>query len=371
MHRIGPGTLGAPTDQRIASSRPRHPSRRLLQLCWRPLCGGCLAICCTGLVVVLGVQDLLDVLHHSLGRQLCVLRGQKPSAEQLHTAKLLEVVVALALKAVECLSKVSQLFLLRGDLHFEISAVTLQPAILLELCCVALGARNVPSAGWASANEPRRLHDTCSGLCRRERSDGSSLLAHVDGPARMWPQVLLLSLPLLQATSCRQRAPDASGPRWYGLALACLKGVIVAASRALPLPVALHPLQELEVVLVLRSDETVNIHVPLDMVLVEGRLQHLVIWYEFVVNLGIPVDLAHGDGVRMTGVDNLAIDSPIGALLHLGQVYLQEPIDPLQQVAPRHKECTLHHADGGGRATHATGGRHGGKHCLSCPPPLS
>eukprot|EP00449_Zooxanthella_nutricula_P064470 CAMPEP_0198566690 /NCGR_PEP_ID=MMETSP1462-20131121/103663_1 /TAXON_ID=1333877 /ORGANISM="Brandtodinium nutriculum, Strain RCC3387" /LENGTH=110 /DNA_ID=CAMNT_0044297725 /DNA_START=30 /DNA_END=358 /DNA_ORIENTATION=- len=107
---------------------------------------------------------------------------------------------------------------------------------------------------------------------------------------------------------------------------------------ALVLPVRLHELEELQVVLVLGPDQLIHVDVSLDAVLVERGLQHLVIRHELVVGPGHPVHPFHRDRVLVARVNNLAIHRAARALLHLGQVRLQQVVHPSQQLRPRHEK---------------------------------
>jgi hypothetical protein len=91
---------------------------------------------------------------------------------------------------------------------------------------------------------------------------------------------------------------------------------------------ALHPLEELKVVLVLSLYELVHIDVALDVVLLEGLLEDLVVLNIFVVVLGSPFDFCHGYSAREAGIDDLTIKSTSSALLDLSELQLKEIVRP-------------------------------------------
>ena len=91
---------------------------------------------------------------------------------------------------------------------------------------------------------------------------------------------------------------------------------------------ALHPLEELKVILVLGLHELVHIDVALDVVLLEGLLEDLVVLNIFVVVLGSPFDFCHGYSAREAGIDDLTIKSTSSALLDLSELQLKEIVRP-------------------------------------------
>mmetsp|Transcript_54473 Transcript_54473/g.153017 ORF Transcript_54473/g.153017 Transcript_54473/m.153017 type:complete len:228 (+) Transcript_54473:431-1114(+) len=184
-----------------------------------------------------------------------------------------------------------------------------------------------------------------------DRPGRQHLLGHrgAELPCRLFP--VRRPRPGVLLVACAPNTNDRRGrscPRWHGLRLARGQRVVVLATAPLPLPIALHPLQEFEVVLVLRADQLVHIDVFLDAQLVESRLQHLVVRDELVVGLRHPIHLSHGDGARLASVKDLAIDRTAGALLDLREAYLQQVVYPSDQFCAGHEEGTLHHAHGGG-----------------------
>jgi hypothetical protein len=108
---------------------------------------------------------------------------------------------------------------------------------------------------------------------------------------------------------------------------------------------ALHPLEELEVVLVLSLDELVHIDVALDVILLEGLLEDLVVLNIFVVVLGSPLDLCHGYSAREAGINDLTIKSTGSALLDLSELQLEEIVGPGQELSATHEERALHHTN--------------------------
>merc|ERR1719189_2615703 len=120
-------------------------------------------------------------------------------------------------------------------------------------------------------------------------------------------------------------------PRWNRLPLTSDERIIISHSRPFPVPVTFHPLQELQVVLILATDEIVDGDVPFDEVLVECSLQNLEVRYEFMIRLRHPVYLPHCDGVGVAGVEDLTVDSPAGTLFHLGDAHLEQRVDPCDE----------------------------------------
>jgi len=105
-------------------------------------------------------------------------------------------------------------------------------------------------------------------------------------------------------------------------ALTCRKGIVIKTSSALSLPITLDPLQELQVVLVLRPDQLIDVDISLNSIPLEGCLQNLVVRNKLVLALGHPVDLPHGDSARVASIDDLAIDGARSALLDFVDVHL-------------------------------------------------
>jgi|LauGreDrversion4_2_1035121.scaffolds.fasta_scaffold1196159_1 hypothetical protein len=58
-------------------------------------------------------------------------------------------------------------------------------------------------------------------------------------------------------------------------------------------------------------------------VLLKGSLKHLVVVRELIVNLCLPVYLAHLHCARVDSINDLAVDSASGALLDLLNVQLK------------------------------------------------
>ena len=57
-----------------------------------------------------------------------------------------------------------------------------------------------------------------------------------------------------------------------------------------------------------------------DVVPGEGLLEEFEVFDELVLTLGLPLHLGKGKRGRVDRVNNLAVDSPSGALLHLGEL---------------------------------------------------
>ena len=55
----------------------------------------------------------------------------------------------------------------------------------------------------------------------------------------------------------------------------------------------------------------------------EGSLEYFVVVGKLIVHFGLPVHLAHLHCPRIDGIDDLAVDSTRGALLHFGQIELR------------------------------------------------
>lgn len=111
------------------------------------------------------------------------------------------------------------------------------------------------------------------------------------------------------------------------------------------LEVGLKPLAELKVVQVLSLDELGNVDVALDSVLVKGLLEDLVVVDVLVLGIGVPLDPAEGEGARVEGVKDGAVDGPGGALLNLGQLELQVRVEPVEDVLLAHEVGLVHHAN--------------------------
>lgn len=84
--------------------------------------------------------------------------------------------------------------------------------------------------------------------------------------------------------------------------------------------VALQPLAELEIVLVLCLLQLGHIDVPLTPVLVKGQLKKLVVVDKLILVLGSPLDLREVERIRVDSVHYLAVDSGCCALFNLGEV---------------------------------------------------
>lgn len=99
---------------------------------------------------------------------------------------------------------------------------------------------------------------------------------------------------------------------------------IVRLSVVVLVEVALEPLTELKVVLVLRLRQLGHIYVLLDSILVERILEHFVVVHKFIIVLSGPLDLVEVEALWVDRVHDLAIYSGSGTLLDLGEVQLQE-----------------------------------------------
>jgi hypothetical protein len=104
-------------------------------------------------------------------------------------------------------------------------------------------------------------------------------------------------------------------------------------------------LKELKVVLILSLHQLIYIDIALDVIFRESLLKYLVVFYILVVVLSIPLNLAHGDSARVASVNDLAIDCSRGALLNLGQLQVEEVIDPGEELSTTHEESAIHHSD--------------------------
>jgi hypothetical protein len=91
------------------------------------------------------------------------------------------------------------------------------------------------------------------------------------------------------------------------LAFAATYG-IVGLTIVVLFEVGFEPLAELKVVLVLSLGELSNFDVSLDTVLVEGVLENLVIFDEFVLMLGIPFYLGELKGSRVETIHDSAVN---------------------------------------------------------------
>jgi len=103
---------------------------------------------------------------------------------------------------------------------------------------------------------------------------------------------------------------------------------IVRLSVVVLVEVALEPLTELKVVLVLGLAQLSDIYVLLDSILVERILEHFVVVHKFIIVLGGPLDLVEVEALWIDRVHNLAIYSGSGTLLDLGEVQLKEFVHP-------------------------------------------
>jgi len=99
---------------------------------------------------------------------------------------------------------------------------------------------------------------------------------------------------------------------------------IVRLSVVVLVEVALEPLTELKVVLVLGLRQLCNIYMLLDSILVERILEHFVVVHKFIIVLSGPLDLVEVKALWVDRVHDLAIYSGSGTLLDLGEVQLQE-----------------------------------------------
>lgn len=90
--------------------------------------------------------------------------------------------------------------------------------------------------------------------------------------------------------------------------------------------------------MVLGFYKLIHIDIALDIVLLESLLKNLVVFDVFVVMLGSPLDLGHGNSPGVNGVDDLAVDGARRALLDLGQLQVEEIVDPSEQLSATHEE---------------------------------
>mmetsp|Transcript_46766 Transcript_46766/g.138160 ORF Transcript_46766/g.138160 Transcript_46766/m.138160 type:complete len:314 (-) Transcript_46766:2-943(-) len=300
------------------------------------------------LLFILGVEDALHVRDDLRCRELrvhvCLQRG----AENLHVAELPEVVVPLALQAVERGPELLVVLLRLQHLRPELLRLPGRGAPQLRGHVHGV----VAGSPWPRRGR-RHRRGPPGGRPAAGRRRAQLLLRARRARPGVQRGVLLLA-------ASDQRAHRCPGPLRHGLPLPRLRRVVVLAAGAFPLPVALHPLQELQVVLVLAADELVHVNVLVDAVLVERRLKHLVVGDVLVLRLRHPVHLLHGDGARVAGVQDLAVDGAARALLDLGQAHLEQPVHPREEVPARNEEGALHHADCGRRLAHAPAG-HGAR----------
>jgi len=103
---------------------------------------------------------------------------------------------------------------------------------------------------------------------------------------------------------------------------------IVRLSVVVLVEVALEPLTELKVVLVLRLRQLCDIYVLLDSILVERILEHFVVVHKFIIVLSGPLDLVEVEALWIDRVHDLAVYSGSGTLLDLGEVQLKEFVHP-------------------------------------------
>mmetsp|Transcript_767 Transcript_767/g.1451 ORF Transcript_767/g.1451 Transcript_767/m.1451 type:complete len:329 (-) Transcript_767:70-1056(-) len=287
------------------------------------------------LFVILSVENALDILHHFLCGEGWIHVCLEREAQNLHIAELPEVVVSLSFQAIQVGAQIKEFLALR--LNFELQRLVLGGAASVQ--GGVQGRVHRPGSadgGWRRPLRPgsssRRPFLGLHGL----RAPGAP--RHHRGPRL---EVLLLCAAFLYEDIRHRRLR----PNWQGLALSSGDRIVVdAAAAALPLPEALHPLQELQIVLILCTDKLVNRDVPLNVQLVESDLQDLVVGDVLVLRLRHPVDLAHGYAAWLARVNDLAVDGTAGALFDLRQVHLQQAINPLEEVTAGDEEGAFHHA---------------------------
>lgn len=109
--------------------------------------------------------------------------------------------------------------------------------------------------------------------------------------------------------------------------------------------VSLEPLYKLKIVLVLALAELLNIDVFLYFALREGLLEDLIVIDELPFIAGMPIDPLHCYFSRKHGIYYVAVDCTATQLLDLCHLETQGGIYPVQEVAFRHEESSLHHAN--------------------------
>lgn len=124
----------------------------------------------------------------------------------------------------------------------------------------------------------------------------------------------------------------------------CLGVVVFLPGASVEVEEPLEPLDELEIVLVLRLGEFFNLDVLLDVALLEGLLQNLEVLDKLPLVARAPVYFAYLDPAWEHGVEDLAVHSPRAELLDLYQVQVQETVGPVEQIRLRNEEGSLHHA---------------------------
>ena len=112
----------------------------------------------------------------------------------------------------------------------------------------------------------------------------------------------------------------------------------------------LDPLQHLEVVLELSLDQSCNIDVLGDLLLVKDRLEDFVVRHVLIFGLGVEVDLAQGNLARIDRVQDLAVHRTSARLLDLRVTGIEEIVQPFEQNDLQGtKESTTQHR---GRLSH-------------------
>lgn len=112
------------------------------------------------------------------------------------------------------------------------------------------------------------------------------------------------------------------------------QSVVLLASLSVDIEYFPEPLQELQIVLVLALDEPLDVDVFVNAQLGETLLQDFEVSDKLILELGLPVDLGHGQLARVEDIGELAIDCPRAQLLDLAEIGFEEIVDPVQKFSP-------------------------------------
>lgn len=102
---------------------------------------------------------------------------------------------------------------------------------------------------------------------------------------------------------------------------------------------------EFKVIEVAGLDQLCYINMTLDTVLVEGLLEDLVVFDEFVLVLGAPLDSLVGEGTWEERVENGAVNGTSCTLLNLGQLQLKVRVEPVKEFLFAHEVGLIHHSN--------------------------
>lgn len=109
----------------------------------------------------------------------------------------------------------------------------------------------------------------------------------------------------------------------------------------------LEPLAELQIVLILAPDESVDIDMTADAILRKGGLEQLVVGHVFEAGLAAPIDARDGNALGEDVFAQLTGHGTGAGLLDFGQIHIQRVVEEGKELVLRNEVGRIHHSNGG------------------------